>query len=366
MTPLLRVLLMLTGSGGSPRKVWTAMMKEDITPEMFLEGGPSLWEKLGCPPAALKKLSHLSDGQWPEKEMAAAARNGVKILPFPHGEFPERLAEAPDGPLLLYVRGEWPLEGPSVAVVGTRKCSPYGKQVSARIGRAAAEAGGVVISGGAAGIDGAAHEGSLDAGGRTVAVLGTGVDVFYPGSHENLFRRILDQGGALLSEYPFGTTPRRWHFPERNRIIAQMADRLVVVEAPHRSGAMNTARHALEAGREVWAVPGRITEEACSGSNRLIFDGAHPLVSVDEFAALAFDRQLVLFPEEERERKSPFLTGKEQKILSVLKKYGERTVDNIAVECTMSPAEVLSCLAVMAAAGIVFPSGPGRWSASPG
>jgi DNA processing protein len=365
MTPLLRVLLLLSASGGSPRGLWDAAARQNVDPGRFLEGGVPLWESLGYSPSVIKRLAGLSSGQWPEEEEAAAKRNGVRLLPFSHGDFPKQLAGLPGGPVLLYVRGEWPLDGPSVAVVGTRRCSAYGKQVAAGVGRAAAGAGAVLISGGAAGIDGAAHEGCLDGGGVTAAVLGTGVDIFYPGGHEDLFRRILDCGGALVSEYPFGTPPRKWNFPERNRIIAGMADRLVVVEAPHRSGAMSTARHALEAGKEVWAVPGRITEECCGGSNRLIFDGAHPLVSISEFAALAFNRQLSLFPEEEKRKKTPFYTEKEQKILSVLKKHGERTVDNMAVECTMSPADVLSSLAVLAAAGRVFPSGPGRWSATP-
>ena len=366
MTPLLKMLLLLSASGSSPGGLLAAAEKQNVGPDEFLEGGPALWERLGYPEGTVRKLAGLSARRWPEEEAAAAERNGVKLLTFDCAGFPENLAGLPGGPLLLYVRGKWPLEGPSLAVVGTRKCSPYGKKVATEIGRAAAEAGAVVISGGAVGIDGAAHEGCLDGGGSTIAVLGTGVDIFYPGGHEDLFRRILDCGGALVSEYPFGTPPRPWRFPERNRIIAGMADRLAVVEAPHKSGAMSTARYALEEGKEVWAVPGRITEEACGGSNRLIFDGAHPLVSISEFAALVFDRQLSLFPEEEKRKKTPFFTEKEQKILSVLKKYGERTVDNIAVECTMSPADVLSCLAVLAAAGRVFPSGPGRWSGSPG
>ena len=188
------------------------------------------------------------------------------------------------------------------------------------------------------------------------AVLGTGVDVVYPRGHEGLFGRIVRERGALIAEYPLGAPPRQWRFPERNRIIAGIADRLVVVEAPLKSGAMSTARHALEAGREVWAVPGRISEEGCAGSNRLLFDGAQPLVSVAEFASVAFGRQLGLFPPGEEREQTSALTAKEQRILAVLKKYGERTVDNLAVECTMSPADIFSCLALLAAAGHVFPS----------
>ena len=366
MTGVLRVLLLLAASGGFPPVLWESFRKEDLPPEAFLEEGPGLWERLGYSETVRNNLARLALAGWPEREEERARRAGVRLVPFDSRDYPRGLAGTPSAPLLLYVRGKWPVAGPSAAVVGTRKCSSYGWRTAAEIGRAVAGAGGVVISGGAAGIDGAAHEGCLDGGGATIAVLGTGVDMVYPRGHEGLFGRIVRDGGALVAEYPLGSPPRQWRFPERNRIIAGMADRLVVVEAPLKSGAMSTARHALDGGKEVWAVPGRITEDACGGSNRLIFDGAHPLVSIKEFTTLAFDRQLSLFPEEKIRKKNMPYTEKEQKILSVLEKYGERTVDNIAVECTMSPADVLSCLAVMAAAGSVFPSGPGRWSASPG
>jgi DNA processing protein len=365
MTPLLRVILLLTASGGFPPSLWSSFIKEDLPPEAFLEEGPSLWERLGYSETVRDTLARLSETGWPEREEDRARQAGIRLVPFDCREYPGTLAGIPHAPMLLYVRGKWPLVGPSVAVVGTRKCSSYGWRTAAEIGRAAAGAGGVVISGGAAGIDGAAHEGCLDGGGGTIAVLGTGVDVVYPRGHERLFERIVEEGGALVAEYALGSPPRQWRFPERNRIIAGMADRLVVVEAPLKSGAMSTARHALEAGREVWAVPGRISEEGCAGSNRLIFDGAQPLVSVREFVSLAFGRQLGLFPPGGEREKTPLLTEKEQRILAVLKKYGERTVDNIAVECTMSPADVFSCLAVLAAEERVFPSGPGRWSAVP-
>jgi len=365
MTGLLRVLLLLAASGGFPPALWESFRKEDLPPEAFLEEGPGLWERLGYSEQVRNTLARLAGTEWPEREEERARRAGVRLIPFDSGDYPRSLAGTPSAPLLLYVRGKWPLAGPSVAVVGTRKCSSYGWRTAVEIGRAVAGAGGVVISGGAAGIDGAAHEGCLDGGGATMAVLGTGVDVVYPRGHEGLFGRIVRERGALIAEYPLGAPPRQWRFPERNRIIAGIADRLVVVEAPLKSGAMSTARHALEAGREVWAVPGRISEEGCAGSNRLLFDGAQPLVSVAEFASVAFGRQLGLFPPGEEREQTSALTAKEQRILAVLKKYGERTVDNLAVECTMSPADIFSCLALLAAAGHVFPSGPGRWSAVP-
>ncbi len=219
----------------------------------------------------------------------------------------------------------------------------------------------------ALGIDAAAHEGCLSAEGKTLAVLGTGVNVAYPRNHEGLFERIASSGGALLSEYPLDTPPRPWRFPERNRIVAALAERTVIVEAPLKSGAMITARLALEMGREVWAVPGRINETGCEGSNRLLYDGAQALVSIPDFIALAFESQLSLFPLFERGEgeNSSSLDEKESRILAVLKKYGEKTVDNLAVEGKMSPADVFSCLATLSAGGLIFPSGPGRWSAAP-
>ncbi|HRX26743.1 MAG TPA: DNA-processing protein DprA, partial [Aminivibrio sp.] len=230
MTGLMRVLLLLAASGGFPPALWDSFSKEDLPPEAFLDEGPGLWERLGYSETVRNNLARLAATGWPEREEERAARAGVRIVPFDSRDYPRSLAGTPSAPLLLYVRGKWPVAGPTVAVVGTRKCSSYGWRTAAEIGRAVAGAGGVVISGGAAGIDGAAHEGCLDGGGATTAVLGTGVDVVYPRGHEGLFGRIVREGGALVAEYPLGAPPRQWRFPERNRIIAGMADRLVVVE----------------------------------------------------------------------------------------------------------------------------------------
>lgn len=366
MSPLLRSLLLLARSGGFAPTLWAPFLRLGLPPEAFIEEGPPLWKSLGYSESVRRNLAALAAEDWPDREAERAGEREVLLIGYDHRDYPEKLASTPNAPLLLYVKGRWPLPASSVAVVGTRKCSPYGRRTAAEIGRAAARAEATVVSGGAAGIDGAAHEGCLDEGGVTAAVLGTGVDVVYPRGHGDLFSRILAGGGTLLSEYPLGESPRQWRFPERNRIIAGLGDRLVVVEAPLKSGAMGTAQYALSAGREVWAVPGRISEEGCEGSNRLIFDGAQPLVSISAFTSLCFGRQETLFPLETGRGKTPLFSEKEQRILSVLRKYGERSVDNLAVECTMSPADVFSCLALLAAAGRVFPSGPGRWSAVPG
>jgi DNA processing protein len=204
--------------------------------------------------------------------------------------YPPLLAQLYDPPAELYVRGDVEILGEAaVAIVGARSCSPYGSQVARSIARELAGAGLVVVSGLARGIDGEAHRGTLDAGGRTIAVLGCGIDRDYPRSHAELALRIREQG-AVVSEYPPGVEPAPWRFPARNRIIAGLCVATIVVEARERSGALITADFALELGREVFAVPGEITSALSAGTNDLLRQGAAPLLAaVDVLAALGLE-----------------------------------------------------------------------------
>lgn len=177
----------------------------------------------------------------------------------------------------LYVTGSLG-EETAVAVVGTRRCTRYGVGLAEGIGAALARAGWTTVSGLARGIDVAAHRGCLGADGRAVAVLGSGIDVCYPKENRPVFDRILESGGAIVSEYPPGTRPDKWRFPARNRIIAAMSAAVVVVEAARTGGALITARLAAELGRPVLAVPGDVDRPASEGCNRLIRDGAHPVL----------------------------------------------------------------------------------------
>jgi DNA processing protein len=187
-----------------------------------------------------------------------------------------RLDELPDAPAdKLYARGEHvddALKAATVAVVGARACSSYGAQVARRLGHDLAAAGVTVVSGLARGIDGEAHRGALDAGGRTVAVLGCGIDRDYPAAHAELARHIADSGG-IVSEYEPGVEPAPWRFPARNRIIAALADAVVIVEARCRSGALITVDLAIEIGRPIYAVPGEITSNLSRGTNELLRRG---------------------------------------------------------------------------------------------
>jgi DNA processing protein len=175
----------------------------------------------------------------------------------------------------LHVRGRWPPpDGPRVAIVGSRRPTPYGEAVAERLAADLATAGAVVVSGLARGIDAAAHRGALDAGGVTVAVLGTGVDIVYPAENAALAAELLERGGALVSEFPDGTPPRRGHFPKRNWTMAALSDAVVVVEAAEGSGALITAEAALSLDREVMAVPGSVFSPLSVGSHQLLRDGA--------------------------------------------------------------------------------------------
>ena len=195
--------------------------------------------------------------------------------------YPERLADLPDAPDLLFVRGTIP-DLPTVAVVGTRRCTAYGRALAREYGQVVAEAGWCLVSGLARGIDGAAHEGTVTMGGAGVAVLGSGLDVLYPAEHRGLADDLVRSGGAVVSEYPPGTIPEPWRFPPRNRIISGMADALVVVEAAVKGGALITAGCALTHGRPVFAVPGDVRRATSEGCNLLIRDGAHPVLGPED------------------------------------------------------------------------------------
>ena len=210
----------------------------------------------------------------PDDEVARLERAGIKFMNWHDPAYPIRLKEISDPPPVLYLRGEvLPEDERSVAVVGTRKPTAYGREAADSLARELARSGVTVVSGLARGIDAIAHRAALEAGGRTIAVFGSGLDVIYPWEHARLAHEI-SQSGALVSEYPLGTRPKANHFPMRNRIMSGMTLGTLVVEAPKPSGALVTVRHALEQNREVFCVPGSIFSPASLGTNDLIQQGA--------------------------------------------------------------------------------------------
>ncbi len=213
----------------------------------------------------------------PERELDLARRRGARVITVDDADYPPPLRAIPAAPPVLYVLGSWePADVRAVAVVGTRRCTSYGRLVARKLGAELAARGVTVVSGLAPGIDAAAHDGALTAG-RTVAVLGTGLGNPYPAGSEGRIEGIASRG-AVISEFPWTTRGSQWTFPRRNRIIAGLSQLVVVVEAPERSGALITVDYALAQGKDVLAVPGPITSEASMGSNRLIQDGARPVL----------------------------------------------------------------------------------------
>ncbi|MBL7141619.1 DNA-protecting protein DprA [Patescibacteria group bacterium] len=197
--------------------------------------------------------------------------------------YPELLREIYDPPQTLYVNGQLKAkEKYPLAVVGTRKVSLYGQKITRSLVRALSQAGFTIISGLALGVDGLAHQTTLDAGGKTIAVLGSSLDIIYPSSHQQLAQKIIKSKGAIVSEYEPKTRPSKWTFPARNRIVAGLSLGTLVVEAPKKSGALITARFALEQGREVFAVPGSVYNENSAGCNLLIKMGAKPVTKPED------------------------------------------------------------------------------------
>jgi DNA processing protein len=323
-------------------------------------------------------------------EIEKAAEAGIRIICWEDAEYPPQLRHCDDPPICLYVRGRLePEDAVAVAIVGSRHCSHYGLEQSRRFASLLAGAGFTVVSGLARGIDGHAHEGALAAGGRTVAVLGSGVDLIYPPEHAELAERVMENG-AVLSEDPIGSAPTTDSFPRRNRIIAGMTLGTIVVEASHRSGALITARLATEYNREVFAVPGRVDATTSLGTNDMIRRGAAKLVArledvIEELgdagrimtaSAGSSDRPKTRrgdadelsatgAPAEEAVAVSTVtraaLTADEQAIVACLGEE-DRHVDHITVETGLAAAQVAAGLTTLQIKGLVVALPGGRYA----
>lgn len=370
-----------------------------------------------APMSALQALN-LTDKQLrslQQKDLTPAAqivslcrRKGFGVLPFSDSAYPKRLANTPDAPLVLYYNGilpDWDAK-PFVGIVGTRKASGYGLQVAHQMGNQIALGGGMIVSGGANGADAAAMQGALEAGKPCIGVLGCGVDIAYPPRNRRLFARVVEDG-CLISEYPPGTKPLAWHFPQRNRIISGLSDGVLVAEAPKKSGALITARLALEQGRDVFTVPGNINTATCAGSNQLLQEGALAVfsgwdvlkeyaqcypeaVKIPEIPSVTPERNThlkVAQPQAMQEKcpknpvnpqkkpidneristysvlnnKQPALSEEEQAVLALLTRHPQEPADIIA-RTELPSGRVMSLLTVLTVKGFVLKHPGGRVS----
>lgn len=269
--------------------------------------------------------------------------------------FPDRLREIPAAPKQLYFKGEIPSYTLGVAIVGTRKPTAYGRQITKELAEKLAQKGAVIISGLAHGVDGIAHKGALDIGGKTVAVLPAGLDNIYPSSHSALAEEIVKRGGALVSEYIAGTPPLQYRFLERNRLVSGLCDIVIVTEAAARSGTANTVSHALEQGRDVYAVPGPITSAMSAGCNQLIAQGATPIIAIDDF----IDR---LFPKTGKKQATLLAhTPDEQRVLSLIE-AGIIEGDELHQKSGLETTTFSQTITMLEIRGVIRPLGANRWS----
>lgn len=270
---------------------------------------------------------------------------------------PPLLQHIPDAPETFYLLGsdlEVLLAKPRVAIVGSRKMTPYGRTVTEKLARELSKNGVVIVSGLAYGVDACAHQATLDSGGAAIAVLGCGLDRIYPAANERLGWQIIEKGGAIVSEYPAKTEPLKHHFLARNRIISGLADAVLITEAAEHSGSLNTAGHALNQGKPVMAVPGNITSQLSGGTNNLIKAGALPVTSVSDILyALGID---------ETERETPMALSKEEHIVITILKDGISDAAELLTKSDLDPAMFNQTLTMLEIAGTIKPLGNNKWT----
>ncbi len=316
-------------------------------------------ESLRLRPEAIESIRARDLFEKAENEIERVRELGADLLLLDDGVYPALLREIFDPPLTLYLKGAWEesLNAPCVAVVGSRRSSTYGQNAAQMLARDLAQRGVTIISGLARGIDAAAHRGALEAGGRTVAVMGTGLDQVYPRDHRKLAQEILAAGGALVSEFPLETPPAPQNFPYRNRVISGLSLGVLVVEAAENSGSLITARLALEQGREVFAVPGNITSRNSFGTNYLIKGAGAKLVQQwqDICAELPPEIAARLLPPEtkKKEEKSPApqmslvpadLSATEHAVYKLLSADEAVHIDELAAQSKLSVPELTGAL----------------------
>lgn len=270
-------------------------------------------------------------------------------------EFPDKLRHIPSPPRELFYRGELPDPArKSVAIIGTRKPTRYGTEVTLDLARKLSERGVIVISGLALGVDALAHEGALKGRGITIAVLAGGVDDPTPYTNAGLAEQILESGGGIASEYPPGMPPSRGQFLQRNRLVSGLADVVIVTEASLRSGTANTVMHALEQGREVYAVPGPITSPMSAGCNHMIAQGATPITSVDEFVETFMPRAGV--------QTEIFAYTDAEKVIIDLIKTGVREGDELHAKSQLEAGQFAQTMTMLEIRGAIKPLGANQWS----
>lgn len=319
-------------------------------PESIFAASLTELERVSGVGPKLARLIHAArNSDHAEIEVQTCEQKGFRLLRMGTDEYPQNLPEVCDAPLILYCRGELkPQDDLAVGIVGSRRCTLYGTQQAEKFGRALAMAGITVVSGLARGIDAAAHRGALAGGGRTIAVSATGLNHVYPPEHVELAEQVA-QSGAIVCESRLDQQPTSGIFPQRNRIISGLSLGVIIIEANRKSGALHTARHAMEQGREVMAIPGRIDSFASDGCNDLIRDGATLIRNIDDVLEALGPLVQPVQTEQQEEVRSPrelALNEQERQILNLVTSEPQH-LDEIIRASDINSSRVLATLTVL-------------------
>jgi len=333
-----------------PRKAFALLERLGDPRAVFQAKTRQLAEARDLGESAMAKVMQ-SDAGAAESDLEKMAKIGARLVTLRDAEYPANLKQIYDPPVALYVKGELKESDRfAVAIVGSREASEYGRVMTARIAGELCCRGLAIVSGGARGIDTFAHRGALDAGGRTIAVLGCGVDVSYPRENNKLFEAIAAQG-AVISEYPMGAKPEGWRFPGRNRVISGLSKGVLVCEGKADSGALITANFAAEQGRDVFALPGGVDTEKSRGPHKLIKEGAK---LVEEAADILEEFGIAAEPNARLELESPLdnLDPQERAMVELLD-LRPKHVDVIIREISLPPSQVISLLTLLEMRGFI-------------
>ncbi len=345
-------------------KYWVAFSKiENIGPqkmkllksyfpnmEAAWQASATEYQAAGLYPCDIHTITAAKKQIDPDCEYDNLTKHNIHVITINHKAYPALLKEIYAPPPLLYIRGSLTaLPAVAIAVVGTRKTTRYGRTATSAIVRAISHAGVPIVSGLALGIDALAHQTALENGNQTYAVLGCGLDIIYPATNRRLAENIISHGGALISEYPPGTQPLKQHFPARNRIISGLCKGVVVVEGSQKSGALITARFALEQNREVFAVPGNINCATAQGPNNLIKMGAHVVTEANDILSVL---DLAVVHQQEQNKKM-LPRSEEEKTISQVLASEPKHIDEIVRQCKLDTSIINAHLTMMEMKGIV-------------
>ncbi|MDD5547866.1 MAG: DNA-processing protein DprA [Candidatus Pacebacteria bacterium] len=292
-------------------------------------------------------LGKLKNNINPEEKWADLENEGVRLILKENPEYPSLLEEISWVPFGLYIKGSLP-KGKAVGIVGTRKATSIGRDFARKIAKELSSAGITIVSGLAMGIDESAHQGALDAGGKTVAVMPTGLNKIYPAQNINLAKNIIDRGGALISEYPFNSPTYPANFIQRNRIISGLSLAVIVIEAPEKSGALATARFALEQNREIFVAPGQVNHPNYKGSHQLIRSGARIITSAEEVLEdlnIEYNKQ---------DHQAAEISGEEKEIFEIIKQIGwPAPIDKISQKTKIGIQKINQIITFLTIKGLI-------------